>query len=470
MLNDWILDVKNAHNTGAALSALVAESKKEAARKEIDAAFSERAPLYRALKAAEPKARKNAARLLGALSREGDADALAEALSAEDTRFVVPSILLALGSCGGAAAKAALEGYCVPIPKDESEEKHCAEIAEALRKARAQLCPREIKTVDRLPSPREILLKAPEGFESVLQAELTELGFDVTSDPCGARVVTDDFARLFLARCFTEALYPLGEGLAPEPEALAEVFSGELTAPYRVELRGYAGDRSAWIERFVAAARGENDPSHYALEARIELRNGAVNAFLRQCNIKDGRFSYRRQALPASMHPALAAAIVRYAAPFCKKDEPDVLDPCCGSGTFLIEREIYSPCASLFGLDLAPHAVAVAKMNALAAKSEARFIQKDLTKFTPRAPVDEIYANLPFGNRVGSHENNERLYAALSAALPTWLNAGGIAVLYTMEYRLLNECLKKTKGLVRKNALRTEAGGLLPWVFIVEKG
>ena len=469
MIEGCVQNVIAGVDLAPSLSALVAESRKDAARKAIDAFFTDRAPLYAALAAEEPKVRKNAARLLGALQSPADAKLLADALKREETLFVAPSLLLALGSCGGPDAREAVSAYAVPKPSGVSEEKHCAEINEAYRKARALLFPKHIETVTTLAAPREILLVSPDGFGSILADELIDLGFAPKPDPRGARIVTGDLSQLFLARCFTEALFPVCEGALPEPESLAKAFSNELTLPYRVELRNYAGDRADWISRFTAAAGGENNPSHYALEARIELHNGKADAYIRRTNVPDARFAYRKQALPASMHPALAASIVRYAAPYRKSENASVLDPCCGSGTFLIERELDAPCKSLFGVDLAPNAVLAARINAAAAKSAARFIQKDLTKFTPRAPVDEIYANLPFGNRVGTHENNERLYRALCSALPSWLVPGGIAVLYTMEYRLLDACLKREKLLVRKNAVRTEAGGLLPWVFVVER-
>ena len=46
---------------------------------------------------------------------------------------------------------------------------------------------------------------------------------------------------------------------------------------------------------------------------------------------------------------------------------------------------------------------------------------------------------------------------------------GGTAVLYTMEYKLLRSCLDRSKGLVLRERKRTEAGGLLPWIFVVDR-
>ena len=46
---------------------------------------------------------------------------------------------------------------------------------------------------------------------------------------------------------------------------------------------------------------------------------------------------------------------------------------------------------------------------------------------------------------------------------------GGIAALYTMEYDLLDRCLKREGRLRLLNRRRTEAGGLRPWLFIVRR-
>ena len=94
-------------DAAAALSALTALAKKQAARDFI-ARELQRDKLFAALSSPDAKTRKNAARLIGALERESDASALIGALSKEETRFVRPSMILALGAIGGDAAKAYL--------------------------------------------------------------------------------------------------------------------------------------------------------------------------------------------------------------------------------------------------------------------------------------------------------------------------------------------------------------------------
>ena len=452
--------------TAETLSALCAEAKKPAARAAIDQANADRGALYALLGGDDPKQRKNAARLLGALRRERDAEALCEALGKEKTLFVIPSILLALGSAGGAQAMAALTGYAAPEAEDPSEQKHIDAIGEALHKARSSLCDEALPRYT-AEGPRAFLAVAPAGFEDVLCEEMQRLGFAPKAAPEGCVVETRDWERLLQARCLDELLLPLG-GAAMEPEAIAKLAAQELTLPYRIELRGYGGDRADMIRKIRRACGGENNPAHYALELRVAADGTRCALFIKPSFDDGARYPWRKRVISASIKPALGACLARYAARHAA-DNPRVLDPFCGCGALLFSCEEAFPCASLLGVDISQNAVLAAKENAGACQSRARFIQKDVLQFTPREPAELVISNLPFGNRVGTHGDNRRLYAAFLAKLPALLARGGVALLYTMEYRLLADCLARQPALTRIDARRTEAGGLLPWVFLLKK-
>ena len=111
-----------------------------------------------------------------------------------------------------------------------------------------------------------------------------------------------------------------------------------------------------------------------------------------------------------------------------------------------------------------------ARQNAAAAQSNARFVANDCLRFIAKRPYDEMLANLPFGNRVGSHENNRQLYAGILDRLPQWLRPGGIAILYTMEFTLLKTLLRDRPAISLLSQARTNAGGLTPMAFILQVG
>ena len=54
--------------------------------------------------------------------------------------------------------------------------------------------------------------------------------------------------------------------------------------------------------------------------------------------------------------------------------------------------------------------------------------------------------------------------------LPKWLRRGGVAILYTMEYTLLKKLIREHPGLRLVTEVRTEAGGLMPAVFVIKIG
>jgi hypothetical protein len=83
----------NGETATEALSALCALAKTKQGRAEIEAALNGRALLSACVKSPQPKVRKNAYRLIGALENADDAPLLAAALETETTLFAVPSLL-----------------------------------------------------------------------------------------------------------------------------------------------------------------------------------------------------------------------------------------------------------------------------------------------------------------------------------------------------------------------------------------
>ena len=143
-----------------------------------------------------------------------------KALAREETRFVVPSILLALGAIGGRAAENALSAYAPPLPESPEQEKHCAEIQAAYKKAVGRLAPQPAAAIRSLSEPAPLLLVPPSGFADVLIDELRTHGAHGEAALGGVRVVERDLGALYRCRCLLEALIPCGEA-RQEPAAIA---------------------------------------------------------------------------------------------------------------------------------------------------------------------------------------------------------------------------------------------------------
>ncbi len=451
---------------GEALSALCVLARTKAGREEINGLLGDRLSLHEAARSETPKVRKNAYRLMGALEDGRDLPALREALQKEETLFAVPSLLLALGRLGD---EAALRAYEAPASLSPETDGLVAQIVLAQEKALQSFESYGVETIARLDAPRKILCYAPEGFLDILTGELRGLGLDPRAEQNAAAVFTDRIDLVYRADCMTEALLPIDRDVPLDAAAIAGKAGPMPGERYRIELRGYTRDRRKLIAALARALPGQNNPSAYDTELRVDCRMDRADLYWKLWNVEDRRYPWRQRTVSASLHPATASCLARYAMKFEKRERPRVLDPFCGCGSLLFAREALGPCRVLVGVDKSGSAVESARMNARAGKSKASFVTKDILRFEAREGFDLVLSNLPFGNRVGSHEDNTRLYDRFVRRLSELLSPGGTAVLYTMEYRLLKSCLDRAKGLTLREQKRTEAGGLLPWIFVVDR-
>lgn len=483
---------EKAQESLSQLSALAKDSRvKELLNSQID-----RAKLRSSLADGNPKVRKNAARLIGALALRTDTPALVDALKTEETKFVAPSLLLALGNCGGDDALAAVRTYVQTLPEaDETQGKHIREAKEAATIALSRLSPRLSRSFLGLPDAMVIELRALEGCGKLLAEEVAKIGLVYKADGDLLHVKTKDYLSLFSLRCFTEALIPIGscalpplEGRKADIDAWAKTVAAAAAAPfaglldsclsgeppyqYRIELRGVLHAERGPLAHAVAVALDENgmtlnSPSAYDAELRLSVLGRSTLIAAKLYTPADDRFDYRKDALPASINPVAAATIMRFALPHLKSDAR-VVDPCCGSGTLLIERAKLLPAGELVGVDISSDAVSIARTNVKASGESIEIIGGELLKFRPRAKFDELFANLPFGTRVGTHDMNAELYKGLMERLSELLNEDGVAILYTTQRSpLLRLAEANGYGVVAQQ--RLEAGGLNPWAMILKK-
>lgn len=487
-----------AQEEAAAAAFLVRIAKQKKYRQEINEWLGDRSLLYRLLQSGDAKMRKNIARLMGRLLVVKDARPLMIALEHEPKRLARPSMILALGALKTPQAVQFLSRYEVEPAKEPAEEKHEREEREALEKALSGVQRGPVHTFEDFSEPAVLELRCARGLEKRLAEELKNVR---RVFPGGVTVEVASWKALQKSRLWREALLPLAVGTARRAEAIAEaaaqkmtralqaVYGGEAPYAFRVEIAGRANPKAevsradlakATAQAVVKAGGGMlvNAPANYEAELRVEPHSKnqeLVNLYLKLFLPSDQRFAYRKGTIPASIHPANAAGVMRLAGAYLKPGAA-VLDPCCGSGTLLIERAIYGKaqdkaCERLVGVDIYGKALKIAEENIKAARMgrqmAVRLVKSDFLEWDMKEPVDEVIANLPFGNRVGSHRENLRLYQELAEKLPCWIKPGGIAILYTMEGRLLDRCLADQPRLQVLERSRVEAGGLEPKVFII---
>lgn len=205
--------------------------------------------------------------------------------------------------------------------------------------------------------------------------------------PLGVLVHAKDVRPFASIRTYRELLFPVRTA-QPVPEdalgAAEAVWDSNLrelltqahreTTPFyfRLEIKSHMplDKKSTFARRFSAELERlsgrmlVNAPSDYEIELRLlEKRDGGYACFLKLLTIAHGRFAYRKNAVAASIHPATAAMIVALAEPYLKENA-QILDPFCGVGTMLIERDIRVPAREKYGIDIFGEAIRGARENA----------------------------------------------------------------------------------------------------------
>jgi SAM-dependent methyltransferase len=131
--------------------------------------------------------------------------------------------------------------------------------------------------------------------------------------------------------------------------------------------------------------------------------------------------------LPASLRPALAAAMVRLSGP----EADDVfLDPMAGAGTILAERAAAGPYAEIHGGDISSEAVAAMQANLRTIKGRFHTSRWDARRLPfDDGEVDKVVVNLPFGKQISDEVVIHDLYQEFLAEVARVLRPGGRLVL-----------------------------------------
>lgn len=436
----------------AALRTLADACKRKALREEIKPLVIRDADRLKGI--SDDKARKTAFVLIGTCAPDECAEKLADALAGEQTRFVRPSIILALGNTSDPAKY--LKDYVI----EPGEDKHVREEAEALKKALSKgLEPRKLSHI---ALPLSCTLTSIHGGALRMELNANNCAFAESKDIQGAFDVQTKY--IDNLRCYLDALYYIGVLGSYAHAAQTLDAMGLKGAPYRIEAGHFSQEKRreiiSDISEGLAAFGYYDNPSAYSFEIR-PIGNKMYAVF------QDRRFEYRKQSIAASINPVTAASIMRICLPFMKKNA-DVLDPFCGSGTMLIERAKIIPANSLVGVDISPVAIKAACENRKASGLKIALIKGDILGYGG-AVYDEIVSNMPFGIRVSGHNSNIKLYGMFADKLLKLLKPDGAAFLLTQEKKLLREAIGgKGFSIVKEEMF--ESGGLSPTLFIIKRG
>lgn len=174
--------------------------------------------------------------------------------------------------------------------------------------------------------------------------------------------------------------------------------------------------------------------------------------------------------MPGAPNATLAHAVMRLSQP---APDDTVLNVACGSGTLLIERLALGKVRSAIGCDTDLAALECARANLEAAGfgAMARLEAWDATLLPINtASISVICADLPFGQLVGSHRENEQLYPRLIGEAARVAAPGARMVLLTHEVRLLERVAAQyAEEWHVEQAVRVRSGGMAPRIFVFRR-
>ena len=227
---------------------------------------------------------------------------------------------------------------------------------------------------------------------------------------------------------------------------LTECHEGDAPFFFRLEVKS-AETKTEFVKKLGASLEKKSDwklansTTDYEIEIRlIEAKDGSFVPFLKLYSMKMKRFAYRKNAIAMSIHPATAAMLMYLAKPYLKENA-QILDPCCGVGTMLIERDILVPAREKYGIDIFGDAIDMARENAALAGEKINFIHRDYFDFKHDYKFDEIVTNMPVKGKKAK-EDMDAFYARFFEKSKSLLAEDGIIIMYSNEVGFVKKQLR----------------------------
>jgi len=151
-----------------------------------------------------------------------------------------------------------------------------------------------------------------------------------------------------------------------------------------------------------------------------------------------------------------------------------VLDPCCGSGTVLLEAADRWPDCVLLGSDTSEMCIEGTRDNFAEGPHRDRLLvdQADaraLDVAWAGQPVDTVVSNLPFGRKLGQRIHHYWFAVDLLGAIARATQPGARVVLLTDRRRELNTAVGQTDCFTVRFVRIIDMGGIHPGIFLLDR-
>ena len=416
----------------------------------------------------DAKTRKNAALLLGDAECQEAVDALYETYVAEQTLFVKASYLQALAQLDVEERLPELKDCLdklLAVELTEDNKKHIEEEIRALRKILILYEGINQHTPDIKGKKVSVLLLINRTQRETVRRMVT-CG-TATIHPLGILVETDKLEELMKLRTYRDMVFPIktnGYVSANPVEAAKEILASDIMKVlnnlhkesgnyyFRIECKSKMelAERSTFTRKLATElenlSKGQlvNSTSDYEIELRlIENKEGKFFPCLKLFTIKDKRFTYRKNAIAASIHPSTAALIMELAKDYLKEDA-QIMDPFCGVGTMLIERNKKTPAREFYGIDIFGDAIIGARENTALAGMRVNYIHKDCMDFNHKYLFNEVITNMPVRGKKTKQEMDD-FYHAFFEKAKEHLTKDAVVIMYTNEIGFVKKQLRLQK-------------------------
>lgn len=245
--------------------------------------------------------------------------------------------------------------------------------------------------------------------------------------------------------------------------------------------------------REKAGRRPSVDVQNPDVQLNLYIHNQAAVISFDTSGLPLHKRGYRQESVEAPMQETLAAAILRLAR---YQGDEILLDPCCGSGTLLIEAALMATATppgylrkqwgfmrhpeyvatdwlkvrneldanrrpllpnKISGIDIGREATRVCKVNLKAAgfSQQINVSQADFRDFEPSIPPNLVVANPPHGKRLEDEDRLKPLYRALGDFLKRKCAKPAKGFIFTSSQELAKEV-----GLASNKRYVLNSGGL----------
>ena len=466
------------------------------------------------LENSDAKTRKNAALVIGDLGLDGFQISLWKAYEKEETLFVRSSYLSAMQKLDMTAylkpMKARMQSL-LEMEVEENMQKHIREEMQELNKLIISIEGIKKHKFTGWQKESEIILLANRRHLDTVLMEIKQLPdiptFDAKLMNAGIRLKTAALEQLMQIRTWQEMLF-LVNGMKTcekDPskaaqtiadskllEFLEERHKGESPFYFRVEVkmqtlvsgkeniknkseqeRKAAEEKQKFVKKFVAALEEKterkliNTTSDYEFEIRlVENKEGRFNVMVKLFTMEDNRFDYRKEVVAASIRPVNAALLVQLAKEYMIEDAR-VLDPFCGVGTMLIERQKKISADTSYGLDIFEEAVEKARRNTQEAGQVVHYVNRDCFTFTHEYLFDEIFTNLPFAQGRKTSLEIYEIYQKFFELAGKLVRKGGVIVLYTHDKTYVDKlAVKSGFDFLKKCQINVKED---TWLYVLKK-